>query len=248
MALIYKCEKINLFCMNIRECNRKVAISRWYKIHEREKKFARKNSHKTHLKARLCGFIAGDGSILVRKDNEGKLHYVLRFFPDHYSLIKPFNESLFEIYGKTPKIKNDYSNQGIICYSKVVVEDLLNTTKFGILNWRVPFSILNNKKTKIEWLRAFFDSEGYIGKNQIKVQTVNKQGIKEVQQLLLQFGIKSNYYLYKPHNKNWNDVHILIIGPKKEQLKFLNTIGFNHKLKLAKLQRMLESPNLVWHR
>jgi len=222
--------------MNINERNKKVALSRWAKIHAQERNVVNKNSHKKHLKARLCGFLAGDGSILVRKDNDEKMHYVLRFFPDHPSLIEPFTESLFELYSKRPIIKKDYANQGIICYSKVVVEDLLNTAKFGILSWQVPFSLLKDKRTKIEWLRAFFDSEAYVGKNNIRVQTVNERGIKEVQQLLAEFGIESKKYTYKPRNKNWKKVHILIIGSKDNQLKFLNTIGFNHQIKASKLK------------
>jgi len=234
--------------MNINEQNRKVALSRWSKIHEKERIIINKNSKKYPLKARLCGFLAGDGSIMVRKDNNRKMHYVLRFFPDHESLIKPFIESLFEIYNKKPIIKKDYRCNGLICYSKVVVQDLLNITKFGVLKWQVPFKILKDRKSKIEWLRAFFDSEGYVGKNHIKIQTVNKRGMNDIEKLLADFDIKSKRYVYHPKNKNWHIVYILIIGSKSEQMKFLNTIGFNHQIKLNKLKKMLESPNPVWHR
>ena len=234
--------------MNISERNRKVALSRWSRIHKKERITVDKNSKKYSLKARLCGFLAGDGSIMVRKDNCEKIHYVIRFFPDHESLIKPFTESLFEVYNKIPIIKKNYKHQGLICYSKIAVEDLLSTTKFGILKWEVPFNILKNKKSKIEWLRAFFDSEGYVSKNCIKIQTVNRNGMNQVEKLLLELGIKSKKYLYHPKDKSCHNVYILTIGPKSERLKFLNTIGFNHKIKLYKLQEMLESPNPVWHR
>lgn len=233
--------------MNINERNRKVALSRWNRIHEKEKIIVNKNSHKFHLKARLFGFLAGDGSVMIRKDNSNNLHYVLRFFPDHESLIEPFTESLSEIYNKKPIIKKDYKNYTLICYSKVVVQDLLNTAKFGTQKWEIPIGILKDKKSKIEWLKAFFDSEGYVGKNHIKIQTVNKNGMDQLKKLLSEFGINSRRYVYHPKHKNWNDVHILIIGTKAEQWKFLNIIGFNHRIKLYKLRKMLGSPNQVWH-
>src|SRR4030042_4797211 len=155
MAPIYK-YKNEYISMHINERNRRVALSRWAKIHGKEIDFLNENSEKYYLKARLCGFLAGDGSIMVRKDNDEKIHYVLRFFPDHESLIKPFTESLLEIYNKTPIIKKYQNHYLLICYSKVVVEDLINTTTFGVSKWRIPFNILKDKKSKIEWLRAFF--------------------------------------------------------------------------------------------
>jgi intein/homing endonuclease len=248
MALNYKHSERLVYSMNIRERNRKVAISRWSKVHDLEKKILEKNSKNNFLKARLCGFLAGDGSLMVRRDNNNDLHYVLRFFPDHESIIESFIECLENVYGKTPITKRNYNHDGIVCYSKTVVEDLMSVGKFGITNWRVPFKILKDDKSKIEWLKAFFDSEGYVGKNNIKIQTVNGKGMNDVRKLLLEFGINSRKYLYKPKNENWNSVHILIIGSKQDKMKFLNTVGFNHKLKLTKLRKMLESPNLVWHK
>jgi len=248
MAHIYKNTKMKTNYMNINQRNKKVALSRWQKIHLGEKSLLKQNSDKYFLKARLCGFLAGDGSVMIRKDNDDKMHYVVRFFPDHDSLIEPFTESLFKVYNKKPIIKKNYSHNGLICYSKVVVEDLLGMTDFGLLEWRIPFNILVDKKSKIEWLRAFFDCEAYVGKNHLKIQTVNKKGMDDLEKLLLEFGIKSKRYIYHPKKKNWNNVYILLINSKSDRLKFLNTIGFNHKLKLSKLQNMLESPNLVWHR
>jgi len=31
-----------------------------------------------------------------------------------------------------------------------------------------------------EWLRAYFDCEGYVGKNVIHIQSVNKKGIEKI--------------------------------------------------------------------
>ena len=69
-------------------------------------------------------------------------------------------------------------------YSKTAAQDLLNTTKFGVLRWRVPFKILKTKEAKAEWLRAFFDSECYVNKSSIKIQCVSKNGIMGIKKLL----------------------------------------------------------------
>jgi hypothetical protein len=50
--------------MNLSERNRKVASSRWNKIHVLEFQQINNNLVK---KAALCGFLAGDGSVQIRK-------------------------------------------------------------------------------------------------------------------------------------------------------------------------------------
>ena len=76
--------------MSIQERNKKVAISRWKKHHENEKKNIKDIKH---LKARILGYLAGDGNISVRNINGKELHHTIKFFPNHLSLIVPFNEA-----------------------------------------------------------------------------------------------------------------------------------------------------------
>ena len=42
------------------------------------------------LKARLCGFLAGDGTVAIRRENKksSSNHYEVNFYPDHKSLVK----------------------------------------------------------------------------------------------------------------------------------------------------------------
>ncbi len=214
--------------------------SRWRKIQEKEKKYIQYNKNKyLHLKARLFGYLAGDGNILIG-NRISNFHHTVRFYPDHKSMIKPFCEAFVKVYNKLPKIKKLNTHYFLSVDSKVIVRDIIDNAKFGILNWEVPFNILINKNNKKEWLRAFFDCESYVGKEHIKIQCVNKKGIKQIKQLLSEFSIKSNMYSYIPKNKNWNINYILIIGKKEMRKKYLNTIGFNHQLKLAKLKKTLK--------
>lgn len=218
--------------MDIKDRNRKVAVSRWSKVHSAEKS---KMKVDNCAKSRICGFLAGDGSILVRKDNNGKLHYVVRFFPDHESLAKIFEKDFHYLYGKHPRLVKKRNHFELICYSKPIVEDLMAAGNFGVERWRVPSFVLEDKQYKLEWLRSFFDSEAYVGENYIKLQTVNKSGMADVVRLLTDFGLIPSEYTYEPKNKNWNKVYILILN-KGESSKFLGKIGFGHKLKMEKLR------------
>jgi len=218
--------------MDIFEHNKKVAIARWANVHNKEKEFIVDNPP---LKARLAGYLAGDGSVIVTRESNKPTHFAIKFYPDHISLVNSYVQAFKILYNKEPKViahKNFFS---VIVYSKTIVEDLLKLGSFGKLKWRAPMEILNSQEAKKEWLMAIFDCEGYVGKNQIKIQTVNKEGIADIKNLLLEFGIKANSYVYHPKNNKWNTVYILSINKKSERIKFLNSVGFHHSIKLGKL-------------
>jgi intein/homing endonuclease len=75
----------------------------------------------------------------------------------------------------------------------------------------------------------------YVGKTEIRVQSVNKKGLLELQKILLQFQIKSNFYSYERKQKNWKTNYHLAIMRRGSRVKFLKYIGFNHIKKLQKL-------------
>lgn len=88
-----------------------------------------------------------------------------------------------------------------------------------------------------EWLRAYFDCEGYVGKNVIHIQSVNKKGIEKIHELLKEFNIESKIYKYQRKNKNWNTNYLLYILKKESRLNYLKEIGFNHLIKFQKLSK-----------
>lgn len=102
------------------------------------------------------------------------------------------------------------------------------------------YKILINSESKKEWLRAIFDCEGYIGKKYIKLQSVSKYGIKDIQKLLKEFGISSKIYKYKPKNEKWNKVYMLFILKNQSIIDFLRKIGLNHEVKLNKLRQLAQ--------
>lgn len=224
--------------MNIKQRNKLIAISRWKKVQKEEKEYIEKNYPKNnYLKMRLLGYLAGDGNISIRKDKTG-VHHLIRFFPDHPSLIKPFAEASQKVYNKLPIIKELRKHYMLRIYSKTVVLDILKEGKLSNLAWRLPKS-LSNKKSKREWLRAFFDSEASVSKDKITIGSVNRIGIKQVKKLLLDFDVNSKIYEYTPKNKKWNKVYILTISKKADKKTYLHNIGFNHILKIEKLKKSL---------
>lgn len=213
---------------------------RWSKTQKKEREFISKNKGKySILKARLLGYLAGDGNILVG-NGKNNFHHTVRFFPDHESMISPYCESCLKLYNKVPKIQKLKNHHYLGIDSKMMVLDLLEEAKFGVEKWEVPFSTLETEDHKKEWLKAFFDCEAYVTNKIIRVQTVNKRGMDQVRQLLTEFGIVSNSYQHVPKNKNWRTNRILIIGTKESRKKYFSEIGFYHSLKQGKLSMTLD--------
>ena len=195
------------------------------------------------LKSKLFGFLAGDGSVLIRKEKKSKVttHHDIAFYPDHDSLIDVFIHAFTYLYMKKPTIKYRGNHYSLRVSSKQVCLDLLKNAKFGTHTWEVPLDFLDSIECKKEWLRAFFDCESYVGKRQIQLQSVNKKGIFQVKNLLEEFGIESKIYKYERKNKNWSTNYILCIGKKDSRKQFLNKVGFNHRSKLGKLEKQFAS-------
>lgn len=215
-----------------------MACSRWKSVHNKEEVYI-KNNHIPYLKARIFGFIAGDGNISVRESKKGKKHHVLRFYPDHESLIESLNNAFLKIYNRMPITKKDKNFYILKIYSKPIVLDMLSYARFGTYDWDIP-SFVKSRKSKIEWLRAFFDAESYVGPNHIKLHSVNKVGLIKIQSILLNdFKIESKFYSYKPKNPKHSTQYILMIISKAMRKKYLEEIGFNHKLKRDKLLKYL---------
>jgi len=226
--------------MNIRERNLKNINSRWKKQHEKDLLWIKTNRNVDYLKARICGYLAGDGTVSIRKEKtSNKIHHEIRFFPDHESLINPYMEAFKGAYNKSPKIikKNNY--YVIRINSKIVVKDLLSLCSFSSFNWTIPpFPDLKCIK---EWLRAIFDSESYVADNYIRMKTINKNGLEKIKKLLDSFDIKTTkIYVYKPRNIKWKINYMLDIRDIKSLKKFLEVIGFNHKLKEERLLSLIK--------
>jgi len=191
------------------------------------------------LLSRLCGFLIGDGSVFIRKSkNSDGPHYDIRFYPDDETVANLFMKTVYELYHKKSRIRKEEKYFKIGVESKLACNHLLSIIPFASLSWKIPHQVLINNECKKEFIRAFFDCEAYVGKRIIQVQSVNQQGLKEIMNLLREFGIESKMYEYHRKNKNWNTNYILCIMKKDSRERYLNNIGFNHLSKQKKLENM----------
>jgi intein/homing endonuclease len=221
--------------MNINEHNQKVAINRWSKIISEEKNSI---NHNLFMKSAICGFLAGDGYVNVRKD-KNNIHYEIGFFPDDEVMLDNYCTFLNEVYHKKPIIKQINKMFDVRITSKTIVEDIMQLANFGHHKWSIPKSILITNEEIIAWLKAFFSAEGYVNSKTIRVQSVNKDSLKEVSNLLNILEIEHKQYNYTPKQKQYSPVNIITINKKEARRKYLEKIGFWHSKKQLLLIKAL---------
>lgn len=221
--------------------------SRWAKSHNPIRDHIKNHHSKLKIeKARLIGFLTGDGSLTSLKNYKNGKHHDIRFYPDDKRMVKIFVDDFNKLYLKKPSIRKLKKYYIVHVSSKPAWEDLMSISNFESLDWDFP-EILQSQKEKIEWLRAIFDCEAYVyeDKNKISFQTVSLKGIKSIKKLLDEFGIDSKIYSYKRKNPKWNINYLLFIEGKNKIGKFYNEIGFNHLNKQLKLKNMCQRAGVV---
>ncbi len=215
--------------------NREVARKRWARVLERKLSlFEQRSAEYPELKARVVGYLMGDGSVTVRRDGYGE-HHDIGFYPDDIEMLDSFLDAFYQLYGELPQVRIARNYYRIRVHSKPMVVHLLHHGSFRSLEWRAPHDILTNESTRREWLRAMYDCEGYVGPKVIAFQTVNERGLNDIRLLLAEFGIESRTYTYKRKQEAWNRNFLLYITRKTARRTFLKEIGFHHGKKQEKL-------------
>ncbi len=220
------------------ERNRKIANIRWTRTFNSDLERIKINSSKyPQLKARLIGYFMSDGCITILKEKNDRVHHSGYFYPDDIEMLESFLEAFLPIYGFMPKVEYPQNYYRIRFDSKAIVNDLLTNGSFRSLEWRMPN--FNTDEETLEFIRAFFDAEAYVGPKYIQVQSVNNHGLLQIKEALSKFGISSRIYSYHRKNKNWNINYILTISKTENINNFIRIIGFNHSIKKEKCQRRI---------
>ncbi len=108
-------------------------------------------------------------------------------------------------------------------------------------NWEIPIEFLDKQGLSL-WLRAFFDSEGWLQfrphqTRTIGVHSLNHKGLLQIRSLLKAvFGIDS---IVK--KRNGRNISYLGIYGKDDLTKFHKEIGFLHSEKRKKLPKIVNS-------
>lgn len=224
--------------MDYFERNKKVAIARWNKIQNREKDNFLTGDEANKIKAGICGLLAGDGSVQIRK--QGKyIRYDLYLFADNQEMTDNYLKFIEKVYSKKPTVFKRYNMLVSRITSKTIVQDLTSNSKFGIHTWDLPSELFSVEGAKEYWIKGFFSAEGYVNQKYIKTQSVNIKGLDKVSKLLKEIGIENRTYIYKPKKPNYSDVAMLFIRHKEARKKFYEKVGFWHSKKERNLKKSL---------
>lgn len=220
---------------------RKSALLRWKRKLDEERTKISNNRRALLMKSALCGFLAGDGSVQVRKERkEDNYHrYQLDFFADDRDMLNAYLLFVKLVYSLVPTVKIRNNMYVARTSQRVIVRDLIRLCKFGIYKWNFPENLFRIKGAKEMWLKAFFSAEGYVNKKYVKIQSVNIKSIKKVNALLSEFKIRGNYYEYSSKNKNHSKVGMIFINERKSREIYYKKIGFWHERKTEKLRQSL---------
>lgn len=217
------------------ELQRNRVLSRWKKQQTREAaRSVKEPEGRKLLLTRLIGYLQGDGSICVRNDRNVTKYHVM-FCPDHIIVAELYGRTFEELFGRKTQLVVYQNYFRVRITHKGAAEELLSLAKFRGMQWEIP-TICDTEERLIEWLRAYYDCEAYVGKRCIVVNSVNKKGLLQVKDALQQLGIVSKWYEYRRKQANWNRNYILTILRREARQTFLKRVGFNHPVKQQKLE------------
>ena len=192
----------------------------------------------TIAKARIIAHSIGDGSVYQSNHD-----YNIKYEVKDIESLNSFEKDMLSTYGL--RLTKGFKNSGITgkpipflrLRSKLVYEDLLQYATYNSKDWSIKNVLLNSsKEIKREFLKAFFDDEGSIvpqgKKGIIKLYSINKEGLQQIQKMLLEFDIDSQLGSGYGAKRN---VYALLI---KDLDKFDKEVGFNLKRKQDKLNHL----------
>ena len=198
----------------------------------RLKKLKRGFEKLTKAKARIIAHLIGDGALY--KTNHD---YVLKYEVRDDESLDQFASDVFKVYGLKPSYELNTSGftgeiiEFVRLRSKLAYEDLLRYATYYSKDWKI-FSLLldSSKIIKKEFLKALFDDEGTVTKNQVVLYSINKKGLLQIMKILFEdFNIVSKLY---PGYGERRNVYGLVINDIKV---FKDKIGFSLVRKMQKL-------------
>ncbi len=190
--------------------------------------FSSKNLEETNLIER--GFVFGaceDGTVYYKKNrNQYTIEYEQKIL-DWLEIVQKALQIVYNKSGKIRKTKAGYYR--LYIYSKDIYLNILETRK----DYR---NILTKDKNfQIGFLQGIFDAEGTVHNKRYSIRIASKKLviIELIRDLLEKFNIKTGK-IY--HDKT---AIILPLYGKENLKKFNDVIGFRHKEKKAKLEKLI---------
>ena len=192
----------------------------------------------TIAKARIIAHLIGDGCAYISNHD-----YNIKYEVKDLESLRSFENDMLFVYGL--RLTKGFKASGFTgkpipfarLRSKLAYEDLLQYATYNSKDWKIKKEVLSSSRNiKREFLRAFFDDEGSITnegkKGVVKLYSINVDGLKQIQNMVLEFNIDSRIMSGYGAKRN---VYALII---KDLNKFDKEIGFNLTRKLSKLKHL----------
>ncbi|MBL7085386.1 MAG: Holliday junction branch migration DNA helicase RuvB [Candidatus Omnitrophica bacterium] len=177
--------------------------------------------------ARICGYLVGDGCI----GRTGEIS----FHNDESEILEDFQAKWSKIFSFCPKLFKPKRRCQVIRIRNLKIREFLysiglpySTAKGKV----VPFTIMCAPKVMVkEFLRGLFESDGHIRPNcrQMDISSASNRLIKQVQIILLNFGIIARSYEDYCKKENTCYYRLYITGEDVEIFK--REIGFISKRK-----------------
>ncbi|MHA2276588.1 MAG: LAGLIDADG family homing endonuclease, partial [Candidatus Kariarchaeaceae archaeon] len=131
-------------------------------------------------------------------------------------------------------------NQNDIAYHSIILSKFYRIFGTKADNKRIPDFVYNLSNEQLEvFLKAMYDGDGWVEKNQVCYLSASKELIFDVRNLLLRFGITSRI------SKKWNTkyqkfYYEVVISGRNNLIKFQERISFSLKYKIVKLQEQIK--------
>jgi len=169
------------------------------------------DNNSIHL-ARLHAHICGDGHIYIEEGDRGK-RYIIEYTNKSIELINSFINDVIAVVGVHPVIISPAKKNALIARveSKYLFHTLKRLEAGNSREWRASVFLESSCRVIANWLSAFIDDEGYIDrvKHRIVLNSVNYNGLIDVQSILITLGIDSKMYYY---SEKWNFYRLIIGG------------------------------------
>ncbi len=181
----------------------------------------------------MHAYLCADGYVIKNPETQKHKYYYIGLRNTNQVLLEDFQKRFEEQFGLKPIITNEGRCK---IQNKEIYSFLTKDFSYYSKEWRLPQLSEQNLRF---WLRAFFDCEGWVflkhrQNRHIGLDSINLQGLKQIQESLKQVGIESKM----KEVKNRNIYRLLIYG-KENLIKFKKKINFLHPQKNEKLKKVV---------
>jgi hypothetical protein len=186
--------------------------------------------------ASIHAYLCADGYVIRNPITQKHKYYHIGFRNTNIILLKDFQNKFKKVFDLTPIITNEGRCR---IQNKNIFFQLTKDFSYYSSEWSIPQLSLNELR---HWLRSYFDCDGWVEVQKSKsrvigLESVNENGLKQIKNSLLKFGIKSSEVKRRKNKIIW----CINICGKDDLLKFKENIDFLHPNKNKKLLEAINS-------